>query len=71
MRELREFSAGEENVLRETQAVLCKKGRGILAPVLPLYMGVTRRYQESWLTDKLDAFVAVHELSLGQALVEI
>ena len=39
--------------------------------MLPLYMGVTRRYQESWLTDKLDAFVAVHELSLGQALVEI
>ena len=58
-------------MITETQEVLRRKGRGILAPVLPLYFGVARDFDVACLADKLDAFVAVHNLSLGQALVEI
>ena len=58
-------------MITKTQEVLRRKGKGILAPVLPLYFGVAKDFDVACLADKLDAFVAVHGLSLGQALVEI
>ena len=70
-RVLREFGAQQVKVIAETQEVLRRKGKGILAPVLPLYFGAVKDFDDSCLVDKLDAFVAVHDLTLGQALVEI
>ena len=70
-RAMRELNEHEERVLTETQEVLGKRCNGIIAPLLPLYMRVAANYESTWLSDKVDAYLAVHKLSLGDVLLEI
>ena len=68
---MRELSGQQEEVLAQTEEVLRNKGKGVIAPLLPLYMRVATGYEESWLSDKLEAYLAVQKLSLGDVLLEI
>ena len=58
-------------MVRATKALLIRKGKGILAPVLDLYLRIAPSFEKCWLEDALDAYLAVHDKSLGQALIEI